>query len=424
MAVSQAAGFDIHQTLLPTLDIDLDKALSNFHTPISPWESPSEWREGYISQLESIVKAFENASSNERISTSVVSFETASDSDLRVKAVSQYPSIQKFVASTFQDEFCKSYPKVYDAVIFDMIRALDAISLTAQVWELVMSPSNHYHKLMVCASGSANLAQRLLDILQARQGYPMDSSRAVKHLKALIKLSQMTNKFPTCMMLPGVSIGYSPVASGSFGEVYRGTMKADHGRTCIVAVKAIRVYNNSDKTAICAKFSREALTWKQLAHPNLLLLLGVVITTNKLWLVCPWMKNGNLSHYLAAGFRQESCILLILDVASGLKYLHSQNIVHADLKCANVLVTDEGRACLADFGLAVAKSDGSSALGSTAGGSLNWRAPELLPDMCAPDSAGLEGGEPQSASDVYAFAMVCYEVIVLFMYVESKRLTT
>jgi len=74
---------------------------------------------------------------------------------------------------------------------------------------------------------------------------------------------------------------------------------------------------------------------------------------------------------------------------------------------ANILVTNSRRACLADFGLATAQNSRSLLEASTAthrsGGTLRWQAPELLD----PDD---EDGHNSFASDVYAYACVCYEV--------------
>lgn len=112
--------------------------------------------------------------------------------------------------------------------------------------------------------------------------------------------------------------------------------------------------------------------------------------------------------------------LQALDVAQGLEYLHSQNVVHADLKCvseftplirnvfdnvqANILVSDARKACLADFGLSIA-NDPQSVLvttGSSTGGvgTPAWTAPELLLHNTK---------QPDEACDMYSFSMVCYE---------------
>ena len=86
----------------------------------------------------------------------------------------------------------------------------------------------------------------------------------------------------------------------------------------------------------------------------------------------------------------------------------------------NILVSDTGRACLADFGLSVAKDSSPVQMtmmttGGT-GGSLNWSAPELLPDMNDFTTNGSEIAKPEAPCDVYAFAMVCYEASNLYIF--------
>ena len=105
-------------------------------------------------------------------------------------------------------------------------------------------------------------------------------------------------------------------------------------------------------------------------------------------------------------------LLQILDVLSGLSYLHKNNIVHGDIKGANVLVDSQGRACLADLGLSRlidTQIDTWTSIQSTIApwGTLLWQAPELL-------KAQLEDQEhlpaPTTFSDIYAFGCLAYEV--------------
>jgi len=111
---------------------------------------------------------------------------------------------------------------------------------------------------------------------------------------------------------------------------------------------------------------------------------------------------------------ETKCVPLMLDIAEGLNYLHTLNprIIHGDLKGANILITDSVRACLADFGLATAKESKTSAVTSIlstasnrTAGTLRWQAPELL----APESDDAAWANT-AASDVYAYACVCYEI--------------
>ncbi|KAG5725090.1 hypothetical protein E4T56_gene10273 [Termitomyces sp. T112] len=81
-------------------------------------------------------------------------------------------------------------------------------------------------------------------------------------------------------------------------------------------------------------------------------------------------------------------------------------IVHGDLKAVNILMSNSGRGCLADFGLSTASNSQALSLSSFSlgitGGTSRWMAPELL-----------DGRQPTSTTqtDVYSFASVCFEDI-------------
>ncbi|KAG6805697.1 hypothetical protein H0H92_014346, partial [Tricholoma furcatifolium] len=97
------------------------------------------------------------------------------------------------------------------------------------------------------------------------------------------------------------------------------------------------------------------------------------------------------------------------DVAHGLEFLHEKNIVHGDLKGANVLINSSQRACLADFGLASASDPevllwASFSSYTSKGGSVRWQAPELFD----PEAAD-ELHYATKATDIYAWASVAYE---------------
>jgi len=99
------------------------------------------------------------------------------------------------------------------------------------------------------------------------------------------------------------------------------------------------------------------------------------------------------------------CVSLALDIAEGLKYLHSENVIHRDLKGYNILISQSMRACIADFGLATITDSGfaTTMTGGAMIGTLRWLAPELFP--------GAQVSRRHTyASDIYAFALVCYEM--------------
>lgn len=96
----------------------------------------------------------------------------------------------------------------------------------------------------------------------------------------------------------------------------------------------------------------------------------------------------------------------MFEIAQGLAYLHSQDIIHGDLRGSNILVDDDWHVRLADFGLSVFSDATAATQTSHRGGSVRWMSPELhLPQSC-----GLDTFQRTFASDVYSFAFVCVEV--------------
>jgi serine/threonine protein kinase len=112
-------------------------------------------------------------------------------------------------------------------------------------------------------------------------------------------------------------------------------------------------------------------------------------------------------------------------VVQGLMYMHGQEIIHGDLKgvrvlspsypstnsrCpkTNILINNDGHACISDFSLLTITSDPQTFLSSCIeGGTTPWMSPELLD----PESFGLEKSHPTGESDCYALGMVIYEVL-------------
>ncbi|KAJ7920040.1 kinase-like domain-containing protein [Mycena leptocephala] len=183
----------------------------------------------------------------------------------------------------------------------------------------------------------------------------------------------------------------------------------------MVALKRIRTFTAdlaSHRTWRRLEFCREALVWQRLQHRFILPLIGIDRETfpSSLCMVSPWMKHGTILKYLRARGRGDMNRLLF-EIAQGLEYLHSRNVVHGDLRGTNILISDEGSACLSDFGLAKTISEGDSATvqptsSSNHAGSTRWFAPELI----SPAAFGCTRFARTRASDVYAYACVCLEL--------------
>ncbi|KAH8826279.1 kinase-like domain-containing protein [Flagelloscypha sp. PMI_526] len=142
-------------------------------------------------------------------------------------------------------------------------------------------------------------------------------------------------------------LGPELVGKGGFSDVYKGTLNS----TQIVCLKVPRMYLDPNRQS----FIKEAVIWKLLQHPNVLPFLGVSYDcfSPRVCFVSPFMHNGDVNKYLQkTKMSIEDRVWLILGAANGLKYLHSLDITHGDIKGANILIDDQGRAQLSDLGIA------------------------------------------------------------------------
>ncbi|KAJ7895143.1 kinase-like domain-containing protein [Mycena olivaceomarginata] len=270
----------------------------------------------------------------------------------------------------------------------------DVSTISAQM-TLILCDSKTYKQFLACRGSGA---QRLLDLVQDL----LDSFAAARPLlsKALIRLSRASGLHPRCFVLSGLEKEGRQVAAGGYGDIWKGRVLGQS-----VSVKMMRVFRDKDIQDALKAFGREALIWRQLSHPNLLPFFGLYYLESRLCLVSPWMENGHVLEFLKNAPPDTDRLSLIVDVATGLQYLHIEQVVHGDLKGMNILITPSGRACICDFG--VSSIADAATLGfthSTAnaqGGSARYQAPEVL------------SGESSNhyASDVYAFACVCYEIL-------------
>ncbi|KAJ7147340.1 kinase-like domain-containing protein [Mycena filopes] len=216
------------------------------------------------------------------------------------------------------------------------------------------------------------------------------------------KLSESCDRLPSALFITGVSgCDDHPTFGGGYGDIFHAF---HNGRP--VALKRMRYFlRGSDLRRIRLKFCREALVWKDLHHPHILPFMGIDRDSfpSSLCMVSPWMEHGTIINYMNQ-HGHANVDKLLYEIAQGLQYLHSQNIVHGDLRGTNILITEDWRACLTDFGLSVF-SDATSSMTTNRGGSLYWMAPELLD----PDKYGLKFVRT-TATDVYAYGCVCLEV--------------
>ncbi|KAK6992507.1 kinase domain-containing protein [Favolaschia claudopus] len=243
-------------------------------------------------------------------------------------------------------------------------------------------------------------AQEMLDLLQDL--LDLDAFSVIRPMlfKAMCRLSRASNLYPRCFTLTGLHKVGTQVAGGGYGDIWKGLVRGQS-----VCVKMLRIFQDSDIAMAVKEFGAEAIIWRQLCHPNVLPFFGLYYIDQRLCLISPWMQNGNIMEFLTANSPDTPRrFSMILDIASGLEYLHSQNTIHGDLKGINILVSPSGRACIADFGLSIVVNAMTLRLTTSTivnrGGTARYHAPELF-----------DTGVKTFASDIYAFGCVAYEIM-------------
>ncbi|PON85953.1 Mitogen-activated protein kinase kinase kinase [Trema orientale] len=198
------------------------------------------------------------------------------------------------------------------------------------------------------------------------------------------------------------------LGSGTFGTVYHGKWRGTD-----VAIKRIKkscfTGRSSEQERLTVEFWREAEILSKLHHPNVVAFYGVVQDGpgGTLATVTEFMVNGSLRHVLLSKERyldRRKRLIIAMDAAFGMEYLHSKNIVHFDLKCDNLLVNlkDPLRPIckVGDFGLSKIKRN--TLVTGGVRGTLPWMAPELLNGSSSKVSEKV---------DVFSFGIVLWEIL-------------
>ncbi len=155
-------------------------------------------------------------------------------------------------------------------------------------------------------------------------------------------------------------------------------------------------------TADRTRFEREARAAAALSHPNLCALYDYGESDGKPFMVLEYLSGGSLEDRLkgAAPLADREVTRIASEIAAGLAHAHGRGLVHRDLKPANVLFDSEGRAKIADFGIARMGTSGTLTEAGTVLGTASYISPE--------QAAGLPAGPP---SDVYSFGVILFRML-------------
>ncbi|UOQ58341.1 Stk1 family PASTA domain-containing Ser/Thr kinase [Leucobacter allii] len=189
----------------------------------------------------------------------------------------------------------------------------------------------------------------------------------------------------------------SRIARGGMAMVY---LAADLRLERRVAVKVMHEHLAEDEN-FTRRFEQEARSAARLSHPNLVNVFDQGHDLGRTYLVMEYLPSITLRELLKQQKRltAEQTLEIGEAVLSGLAAAHQAGIVHRDLKPENVMLADDGRIKLGDFGLARAVS-ANTTTGQALLGTIAYLSPELV-----------TRGVADARSDVYAFGIMLYEML-------------
>lgn len=184
------------------------------------------------------------------------------------------------------------------------------------------------------------------------------------------------------------------VASGSYGDLYKGTYCSQD-----VAIKVLKPERiNSDMQK---EFAQEVFIMRKVRHKNVVQFIGACTKPPSLCIVTEFMSGGSVYDYLhklKGVFKLPSLLKVAIDVSKGMNYLHQNNIIHRDLKAANLLMDENEVVKVADFGVARVKAQSGVMTAET--GTYRWMAPEVI-----------EHKPYDHKADVFSFGIVLWELL-------------
>ena len=193
--------------------------------------------------------------------------------------------------------------------------------------------------------------------------------------------------------LSDLDIGDKKLGRGGFGDVYEGNWKKGGGM--MVAVKVTRSSGS-------AALPQEIQVWGSLPHHrNIIALIGVAFGKHVNYIVTELAINGSLYDLLHIKKNMPSVnqsLSWASDIAHGMKHLHDHNIIHRDLKSANVLLTDGWVAKLCDFGTARELTHTTT---TEHAGTYRWMSPEIMRSATA---------RINRKCDLFSYGMILFEL--------------
>ncbi|KAI0266877.1 Pkinase-domain-containing protein [Gloeopeniophorella convolvens] len=190
------------------------------------------------------------------------------------------------------------------------------------------------------------------------------------------------------------------VGKGSYGSVHKGIHRPTGN---VVALKIIDL-DADDGDDVDSIQSEVALLTQLRDGPNITKYYGCYLDGPRVWIVMEFAQGGSVYSLMQSSpdncLEEKYVVVIVREVLVGLNYLHKSNVIHRDIKAANVLVTASGKVMICDFGVSALLATTSSKR-NTFIGTPYWMAPEVAQPVPAYDTK----------ADIWSLGIMIYEMI-------------
>ncbi len=188
------------------------------------------------------------------------------------------------------------------------------------------------------------------------------------------------------------------LGAGGMAEVYLGY---DTRLERAVAIKCL--HRDKDSAAYQRRLQSESKILAKLNHPAIVHIYDVIEQDDSVMLVMEYVPGGNLTQWLAKRARSLRDILgMATDIATGLQVAHRAEIIHRDLKAENILITEEGRVKIVDFGIARSLSAWPDA---------HTQEGMVVGSRCAMAPEQISGQPLDPRCDLFAFGLLLFRML-------------
>ena len=190
------------------------------------------------------------------------------------------------------------------------------------------------------------------------------------------------------------------LGTGGMGVVYKGW---DPAISREVAIKGVnkKSLEDSERETVLSRFRQEAQAVGRLVHPRIVQIYDFIEDENAAYIIMELVHGKTLAQHLERkdSFGLREICQIITQTLDGIGYAHAQGVIHRDMKSANVMINNDGRVKINDFGIARIDSTTLTRVGDLVG----------TPSFMSPEQ--FKGEHVDGTTDLYSIGVIAYELL-------------